>query len=72
MVRPRFVQVQLTGLRGPERHVLPAERTDGPSTLCGLPRPGRWFPAGFTSRPEEIECPRCQQEARAHVRERAG
>jgi hypothetical protein len=58
------VQVLLAGLGGPERHVLPAEAIDGPATLCGLPRPGRWYPAGFTSRPDVIECPRCQERAR--------
>jgi hypothetical protein len=68
MARLRFALVLLAGLAGTERHSLDPERSDGPETLCGLPRPGAWRTAGFTSRPDmAIDCAVCREYALALV-----
>jgi len=60
---PRFVLVLLPGLTGRELHALAPEVSDAPETLCGLPRPGVWALAGFTSIPVRIDCSRCRTAA---------
>jgi hypothetical protein len=61
--RVRHVLVNLPAPAGRELHALPPGLVDAPETLCGLPRPGAWALAGFTSRPSQIDCPRCRRMA---------
>jgi hypothetical protein len=65
--RLRFVLVMAGGHH--ERHALPAGLSDAPATLCQVVKPGAWGRAGFTCRPDEIDCPACRSLAVAAVLE---